>query len=325
VTEVALKVFEALDDEVDLDISTTLDNLPSLLSEAAEIPVMMDDRGVAFAEVESSQTKVEFTQQGVPFRTALRSMLRPLGLRAVVEDEGLVITAEPSALVHQGIGSSHWINIDEDAAGKIAGVLDSETSIEFHEAPLAEAIDSIAEQHDLPILIDHRALEEIGLSAEEPLTLSIKKIKLRNALSHLLRELDLTYTIIGESLVVTTMEASEDNLGTRVYWLEGTGFAVGGRDNTQDYQSIIDLIQTSIEPDTWEALGGPSTMSPVTSTRPALMISTIYTVHEDIESLFQTFRQTHFGKDPVLERVQVPAIPGGGGGGGFGGGGGGFF
>ena len=49
----------------------------------------------------------------------------------------------------------------------------------------------------------------------------------------------------------------------------------------------------------------------------ALLISTTYSVHEDIEQLFQTFRDTHFGSDPVMERVQVPANGGLGGGGFF--------
>ena len=307
-SEVANVVINSLDADFDLEISTTLSDLPRVLTAAAEIPVMIDDRGVAFAKIESDKVKVEFNEQGIPLRTALRRMLRPLGLKAVVEDEGLVITAEPSALVHQGIGTSHWINIDEDAAGKIAAALDSETTFDFIELPLNEVVDSIAQQHKCPILVDRRALEEIGLSSEEPVTLAFEKIKLANALSYLLRELDLTYTVIGESLVVTTIEASEQNLATRIYWLEGTGFAVG--DNTRDYQSVIDLIQSNIEPDTWEALGGPSTMAPITSLRPALMISTMYTVHENIDQLFRTLRESHFGKDPALERVQVPAPQG---------------
>jgi hypothetical protein len=250
-------------------------------------------------------------------------MLRPLGLRAVVEDEGLVITADPSALVHMEIGTSRWINIDEDAEKKIAAALDSEANVELVEVPLNEAIDSITQQHKIPILIDRRALEEIGLSAEEPVTIALSQIKLRNVLQLMLRELDLTYMVHGESLEVTTVEASEARLLSRIYWLEGTGFAVGN--NAPGYQSIIELIQTSIIPDTWEALGGPSTMAPVTSTRPALLVSTTYKVHESIEMLFQTLRGTHFGRDPVLERVQVPASksPSRSGQGGLGGGGGG--
>lgn len=45
--------------------------------------------------------------------------------------------------------------------------------------------------------------------------------------------------------------------------IDGAGGAVGaGGGSFADFQSLMDLIQTTIVPDTWEALGGPSTMSP---------------------------------------------------------------
>lgn len=315
---IAKEVARLLDRNIDLDLTTTLDRLPDVLGAAAEIPVIIDERGVDFAGVESDKAPIIFSQQNVPLRTALRRMLRPLGLRAVIEEEGLVITADPTVLVHQGIGTSQWINIDDEAERRIASELDSETEFQFVDLALTDVVDYIAELHQLTMRIDRPSLEDIGLMVDEPITLELKGVKLRTALSCLLSDLDLTYTVVGESLVVTTVEAAEEHLATRIYWLEGTGFAVG--DDNRDFQSIIDLIQTSIEPDTWEALGGPSTMAPVNSTRPALMISTTYTVHENIEQMFQTLRETQFGNDPVLQRIQVPARPkagGGLGGGGF--------
>lgn len=319
---------ETLDQESDFQIATSLTNLPEVLTEAIGLPVLLDDRGVAFAKQETGKVEIEFIESGVPLRTALRRMLRPLGLQAVVEDEGLVITADPSALVHQGIGTSRWINIDQDAAEKIAAALDAETQIEFVEVPLEEAIASIVKQHSIPIYLDRRALEENGLATDQPVTLTLSKHKLRNVLAFLLRELDLTYTVQGESLVITTVDAEEGKLLDRIYWLEGTGFATG------DYDSIMNSLR-NINPDNWETLGGPSTIVPLVSKRPALLISTTYGVHESIETLLQTLRETHFGEDPVLESVQVPAgsspngvgrgsLDGTGGGGGFGGGGGHF-
>ena len=116
----------------------------------------------------------------------------------------------------------------------------------------------------------------------------------------LLRELELTFTLQGESLVITTQDHAENELLNRIYWLEGTGFATG------DYDSIIESLQ-NIEPDTWEIVGGNSTVVPVMSKRPALLVATTYDVHKTIEKLFQTLRESHFGDDPVLESVQVPA------------------
>ncbi len=44
--------------------------------------------------------------------------------------------------------------------------------------------------------------------------------------------------------------------------IEGTRGAGAGGGSFADFQSLIDLIQTTVVPDTWEALGGPSTMAP---------------------------------------------------------------
>ena len=43
--------------------------------------------------------------------------------------------------------------------------------------------------------------------------------------------------------------------------ITGAGGGAGGG-SFADFQSLMDLIQTTIVPDTWEALGGPSSMSP---------------------------------------------------------------
>ncbi len=43
---------------------------------------------------------------------------------------------------------------------------------------------------------------------------------------------------------------------------EAVGGAGAGGGSFADFQSLIDLIQTTVVPDTWEALGGPSTMAP---------------------------------------------------------------
>jgi len=242
----------------------------------------------------------------------------------VVEDEALVMTADPAELVHQGIGTDRWINITDSAAEKISTTLDSKTSgLAFVEMPLREVVQQISSQMDLAIVLDERALEEIGMTGDDPVLGSFGDVSLRSVMELILEPFDLTYTIAGESLLITTHEASENRLLNRIYWLEGTGLAA------QDEQSVIDSIQTAFVPDTWEALGGPSTIAPVPSARPALLISTTYETHETIESYFETLRSTHLGEDPVLKPVAVPTSPPSGfhgfhpGMGGLGGGGGG--
>jgi RNA polymerase sigma factor (sigma-70 family) len=318
-TKVAEKASEALDEESAFAIDTTLSELPGKISEETGVPVLVDERGVKFARVAMADQPVQYQANNVPLRTALRTMLRPHGLRIVVEDEGLVITADPTALVHQGIGTSRWINVDQEAAEAITDQLRRPVALEFIDLPLRDAIDTIQSDFDVPILIDARALEDIGLDSDTPVTLTISGVKLQSALELMLADLELVATLQGESLVITTTEAEESKLLHRVYWLEGTGIAA------DDETALIELITTTISPDIWYEMGGPSTMAPLRSSRPALLISTSFAAHQSIEKLFETLRESHFGVDPVLERVQVPASQNGGDGFGGGQGGGGFF
>ena len=64
----------------------------------------------------------------------------------------------------------------------------------------------------------------------------------------------------GESTAAGSTMRGIGNPGNRNAALDEAGGAGGG--SFADFQSLIDLIQTTVVPDTWEALGGPSTMAP---------------------------------------------------------------
>lgn len=68
----------------------------------------------------------------------------------------------------------------------------------------------------------------------------------------------------------------------------GPGGRGGG--SFADFQSLIDLIQTTVVPDTWEALGGPSTMAPYPQNL-SLVISTTSDVHDQIADLLESLRR----------------------------------
>lgn len=316
---VAKMVESKLNEQTNIQVQGTISELDQKISEATGIPVLIDDRALIFANL-SGKEKVAYTASNIPLRTALRNMLRDHGLRAIVEDEGLVITADHAALVQKGIGTSRWINVDDSAAELIAKRLAEPISVEFADTPLGEAIATISRDSGMPIVLDTLAIEEIGFDSTTPITFALSNIKLGSAFKIMLTDLEMTLTIRGETAVVTTVESASQRLLHRIYWLESTGIA------TDDYQSVMNLITNTIQPETWEQLGGNSRLSPLGSKRPALLISTSYDVHEEIEYLFETLRETHFGVDPVLEPVQVP-MQGVGFGGGMGGGmgGGGFF
>lgn len=287
-----------MDTPVELQINGALATLADQLESQLDQPVIFSDRAIAYAKLEPA-TPVEYTTRLEPLRTALRKMLRPLGLKATIEDEALVVTADHGALVHQGIGTDRWLNVDDAWMQTAEQSLQRPLSVTFRDSPLSEAADQLSQEIDLPITIDHRSLEEIGIDDGVPVNVDVKAIAGYHVLMAMLRDMDLTITFRDGTCVVVTREAADDALLNRVYWLEGLGL-------NGDYDGIMSVIETIIQSDSWEALGGSSTMSPTPGSRPGIVVSTTYDVHREIEQLVRGLRENSFSLDAVPEEVQVP-------------------
>lgn len=100
-----------------------------------------------------------------------------------------------------------------------------------------------------------RSLEEIGLAGDVPVTIHFSGT-LGQAFEVILEELDLTLSLRGNVLWITTVETAEVKLTTRIY--DVTALIA----NEKSWRQLMRTIESTIEPDTWEALGGPSTFSP---------------------------------------------------------------
>ena len=140
-----------------------------------------------------------------------------------------------------------------ETGARIIASLDDETSQTFVDTPLQEAIQVISDTHNIPIVIDRRALEEIGLSPDLPVSLMLKNVSLRSFLRLMLREFDLTYIVKDEVMQITTVEAADQLLSIRMHALPDQF--------TSKLPELVKVIQSTVEPNAWEALGGPSTMA----------------------------------------------------------------
>ena len=69
-----------------------------------------------------------------------------------------------------------------------------------------------------------------------------------------------------------------------------SGSPAGGGAAFADFNSLIELITTTIEPDTWEQLGGSSTLFPYPQNL-SLVISTTSDVHDQINDLLESLRR----------------------------------
>ena len=96
-------------------------------------------------------------------------------------------------------------------------------TIAFDNTALVDAIDYLRDITGLNINVNWRALEEIGVSKTDPVTLKLKNVTLRQVMKLMLENVspgNLTYYVDGNVLHVTTKELARKNMVTRVYHIE---------------------------------------------------------------------------------------------------------
>ena len=296
-SKTAENVREALDSSYKFEIDVPLSGLSKALSDLTGQPILLNQRAVKQAN-QDLDMPIKYSREMIPLRAAMRQMLQPLYLRASIENDGIVISADHAALAKEGIGTDAWINVDQEMEQDFSAKLEQKGVFEFIDIPLRECIRSLAAKFELKMIIREADLEDIGLSANEPITLSLVDITLGDALNELLSSLDLTYTLTGGLVAITSEEAAEERLLSRIYWLDGTGLT---------HQQASAIIQATVKPDLWQNIGGPSSISVFINPRAGLVISTTYGCHKEIERIMDTVRQSQFSSDPNLEYVAPPA------------------
>jgi hypothetical protein len=90
-------------------------------------------------------------------------------------------------------------------------------TLDVEDAPLYDIVEQWARQLDINVLVDYKALNDVGIDPTTPVDCKVTNLPLRSALKCLLRPLDLTWIVQDGSLVVTTPEEAETRLSTRVY------------------------------------------------------------------------------------------------------------
>ncbi len=151
---------------------------------------------------------------------------------------------------------------------EIEARLDRPTTVEFQDTPLSEAILAIGQQHGIPVRIDRRSLEDVGMGTDTPVTFSAQGTPLHSLLDGMLDQMDLVWLVDDGCLLITTPETSEDpnRLRTVVYPVTDL---VRVRDSEgkewTDFDTLIETILSNVRPTTWDEVGGPGSVSPMQS------------------------------------------------------------
>lgn len=171
------------------------------------------------------------------------------------------------------------------AERRIHAVLENRCDFQCTAAPLQEVIEDIAWKHGIPIILRQTKLKEAAVNLDARLTLKMEGASLRSVLRSLLGQEGLTYVIRDDILLVTTWEDAASSMRTVAYDVRDLVAAKGG----PDFDSLIDLITSSVQPDSWDDHSGPG---PLQEIHPGwLIFSETDSIHEGTAHLLTLLRQ----------------------------------
>jgi hypothetical protein len=169
--------------------------------------------------------------------------------------------------------------------------------LEFSETPLSSVMGLIADEYDLPIQFDERALEALALSPETEVTLNVAdKMSLRSALNLLFARLvDVTYLVDDEVLLITTEDEANSRLEVRIYRVDDLGTLTTAGPSSRagsglaDYDSLMGVISDCVEPDSWQEAGNGE--GEIKFLKPGMyVVLQTRRVHQKIEKLLGEIR-----------------------------------
>ncbi len=191
----------------------------------------------------------------------------------------------------------------------ILAALDQKIVVDFIDEPLSGMVEYLQATHNIQIQIDERALNDVNMGPDTPISGSLDNITLRSALNLLLGNLDLTWMIADEVLLITTPEEAELHLIPRVY---DVGRLVSVQDpdgELRHFDPLISAITAAVEPASWVDVGGLGSISPLTC-RGANVLAVRQTrlVHRQLARLLEDLTNITDGRDELAARTAEGAI-----------------
>lgn len=158
----------------------------------------------------------------------------------------------------------------------IVRALSSPVSVDFKGDRFQDVVEYLATLTNQPILIDRNDLKEAQIDYETPVNLSVKNVTVRTILRKILGEFGLTYIVKDETIQIVSMAKARETMVIRAYPI-GDLLGVGGGpgdpltnffgpglgqvQRMQNVANIINMIQTTVDPNSWQVNGGPGSVA----------------------------------------------------------------
>ncbi|TWT73443.1 hypothetical protein Pla123a_37780 [Posidoniimonas polymericola] len=122
--------------------------------------------------------------------------------------------------------------------------------LDFNDAPLEEVVDFLRTEYEIEIQLDETALDDLGIGIDEPITCVIRNISLMSGMRLMLKQLELTYVIADEVMLITTEEEAETRLTIGIYPMRGVA------KDKRELMELAKVVVSTVAAETWKHNGG---------------------------------------------------------------------
>lgn len=172
---------------------------------------------------------------------------------------------------------------------RIEEALGKPISLRFDDARLLDVVKQIHKTAGINMALDNMGLEEEGVSTNTPVSINVEAIPLKSALGIVLESLGLDYLIEDEVLKITGRDRARGPMKLLTYPV--ADLVVSSEDQPAiNFENLVDLITTFVEPDSWAQEGGPAAIHESESTI-SLVIRQTDAGHAKIRTLLEGLRK----------------------------------
>ena len=113
--------------------------------------------------------------------------------------------------------ATSYLLSDNESDERIRQALAKTTEFEFNDLPLRDAVAHVSKQHGIRVWLDERALTDLNITSDTPVTRNLSNVSLKSALRLLLRPLQLNFRVHAGVLQITSQTEYDNQLEIRVY------------------------------------------------------------------------------------------------------------
>jgi len=188
-------------------------------------------------------------------------------------------------------------------------VLDRQVSMHFEGEALPEVTARLGGLVGVNVLLDPKGLCQAGVSPEQPVTLHVVGVPLREALRQLLTPLKLRYNFRDSVITITNRPSRDSKSELRNYQVGDliVQSVSGHKGFDTSLDRLAQVLRQAVEPESWRDFGGPATIKPFASTG-SLVIRQAQHEHQLVEDFLKAVRRQQESKDNAIAGQPVARV-----------------